>query len=330
MDRFQTITMCVLVAVCIALCSQAVWSQELAPVPAEWKEAFGAMRPDPHPKEITKNTHYFVTDEKRHDLFREAISNKGGVFIGLGTDQNYLMAGWARPEVLVPLDFDEKVVMLHYAFRVAFLNAETPEAFISMWSKKSAENTRLLIRETYPDEEFGKKVARAYRAARRFVFRRLRRARDDFAGLDVPTYLSDPEQYRFVVDLFRTGRVFPVRGDLTAETTVGDVASAAKKVGLRIGTLYLSNAEQYFKYTDQYRENMRALPFDENTVVIRTVARKKEWAIDGVYQYIVQDGFNFWEWMKSPKVGSVWRINAARKLDRKTGGSVVDTLPPGD
>ena len=104
----------------------------LEPFPTEWAETFGEVEPDPKPDKLTRNSHYWVSDEKRHDLFREAIADKGGVFIGLGTDQNYLMAAWAKPEVLIPLDFDQMVVYLHYAFRVAFLNAKTPKQFIEL------------------------------------------------------------------------------------------------------------------------------------------------------------------------------------------------------
>lgn len=301
----------------------------LDPIPEAWLKAFSAVEPDPHPEKLTRDSHYWVSDEQRHDLFRESIADSGGVFIGLGTDQNYLMAAWAKPEVLIPLDFDQAVVDLHFVFRAIFLNAPTPQAFIDLWQEKKEGETRALLKEVYADKSpaFRKGVLRAFKVGARFVRRRLNRIVKKFGRLEVPTFLSDQTQYQYIVDMFRTKRVFPVRGDLTATRTLRQVATAAKSVGLTIRTLYLSNAEQYFKYTAEYRENMFALPFDDRTKVIRTVGTKKPWTADGVYDYVCQTGDNFRTWLSHKKTFNVWTIVQARKVDKKTGFSRVTKVP---
>ena len=58
----------------------------LSEIPGDWRAAFSAIEPDPHPEKLTRDSHYWVSDEQRHDLFRESITNLGGIFIGLGTD----------------------------------------------------------------------------------------------------------------------------------------------------------------------------------------------------------------------------------------------------
>ncbi len=303
----------------------------LSPIPDDWVTAFGALEADPPPKKLTRNSHYWISDENRHDLFRDAIKNTGGVFIGLGTDQNYLMAGWARPDILVPLDFDQMVISLHYAFRVTFLHAATPKEFVQLWSKAHYRQTIDLIKEAYAneDEAFLNSVLRAFKRGRKYVHTRLKRVKRQYRRLNVPTYLHDQDQYQFIVDLFRTNRVFPIRGDLTANSTMKSVARAAKKVGLPIRTLYLSNAEQYFKYTKSYRENMLALPFDDHTVVIRTAGKNVETAPDGRYQYIVQSGDNFRAWLQSPTTYTVWAIVGRSKINPHSGVSTVTRLPSG-
>jgi hypothetical protein len=309
---------------------EGVIGDTLPPIPDDWAAAFGAVEPDPPPQKLTRNSHYWISDERRHDLFRGAIKNKGGVFVGLGTDQNYLMAGWARPEILVPLDFDQMVVSLHYAFRVTFLNADSPKEFIQLWSKERYRKTINLIEQEYAnkDQAFVNGVLRSYKRGRKYVYIRLKRVVRQYRRMNVPTYLHDPDQYQFVVALFRTNRVFPVRGDLTANITMKGVAAAAKKVGLPIRTLYLSNAEQYFKYRKSYRENMLALPFDDQSVVIRTAGKNVETAPDGRYQYIVQSGNNFHAWLRSKATFTVWAIVAASKVNPHTGASTVTRLPP--
>ena len=301
----------------------------LAPIPPEWAVAFSSVEADPHPEKLTRDSHYWVSDERRHDLFRDTIKDSGGVFIGLGTDQNYLMAAWAKPEVLVPLDFDQMVVNIHYVFRTIFLNAKTPDEFVALWSEEQYASTRELLKKDYADkpEAFTKGILRAFKQGSKFVRRRLQRIVKSFGRLGVPTFLSDQSQYDFIVNLFKTNRVFPVRGDLTAKKTVKQVGDAARKCGLSIRTLYLSNAEQYFKFTPDYRENMISLPYDEKSMVIRTAGTKQPWTADGVYDYIAQTADNFKKWISHDHTYNVWTIVQARKVDKKTGFSTVTKVP---
>jgi hypothetical protein len=301
----------------------------LATIPDAWREAFSGVEPDPHPEKLTRDSHYWISDEQRHDLFKDAIEDSGGVFIGLGTDQNYLMAAWAKPEVLIPLDFDQMIVNIHLVYRVIFLSAKDPATFIAMWQEENYESTKALIKEAYKDKppKELKAIVRAFKVGSKFVRRKLNRIVKKFGKLGVPTFLSDPDQYQYIVDMFQTGRVFPVRGDLTAKKTVQQVALAAKKVGLSVGTLYLSNAEQYFKFTPQYRDNMLALPLDGKSVVIRTAGTKQPWTADGVYDYIVQTGDNFRAWIGHKRTYNVWTIVQAREVNKKTGLSKVKRLP---
>lgn len=305
---------------------------ESAALSATCIAAFEGVEADPHPEKLTRDSHYWISDEQRHDLFREAITDSGGVFVGLGTDQNYLMAGWAKPEVLVPLDFDQMVVSLHYVFRVVFLNAKDPAAFTEMWSEDNYKTTRELVKQAYADKDavFQRDVLRALKQGSKFVRRRIVRIQKTFGKLGVATFLSDQAQYDFIVRLFKENRVFPVRGDLTAVKTVRQVGDAARKCGMSIRTLYLSNAEQYFKFTADYRQNMLSLPYDAKTQVIRTAGTKQPWTADGMYDYIVQSADNFKTWIGHKNTFNVWTIVAARTVDKKTGKSEVTKLPDGD
>jgi len=303
-------------------------STGLTPIPADWRAAFEAVRPDPHPEKLTRNSHYWISDEKRHDVFRDTIEDSGGIFVGLGTDQNYLMAAWAKPEVLIPLDFDQMIIDLHFAFRVVFLHAKTPREFAKMWKPEATRNVVRLIRETYDDEEFQRAVIRAYKKGRKHVAVRLKRVRRVYRRLKMETFLTDTKQYDYIVQLFKNNRVFPVRGDLTADMTVKDVAEAARRVGLPIRTLYLSNAEQYFKFTRSYKDNMKSLPFDERSVVIRTVGKRTKASPDGVYEYIYQTGQNFSAWLDYPKLYTVWTLFRHRNHRKGVGSTEITRLPP--
>src|SRR5262245_14183161 len=71
------------------------------PIPEAWAAAFSAVRADRAPETIIRDTHYVVSNEDRPQAFRGAVRDRGGVYIGVGSEQNYVLAGWARPEVMV-------------------------------------------------------------------------------------------------------------------------------------------------------------------------------------------------------------------------------------
>jgi hypothetical protein len=59
--------------------------------------------------------------------------------------------------------------------------------------------------------------------------------------------------------------------------------------------LYLSNAEEYWdRYSKTYRANIRALPFDDRSVVLRTLLT---WSVNMDYRYNVQRASNYVEWL---------------------------------
>lgn len=247
---------------------------------------------DPAPPALVRDQHYVISNESRHDLFRAVATNLGGVYIGVGSDQNYLLAGWARPELLILFDFDQVVVNLHRVYRVFFLNAATPEEFMALWELKNEARAESLINAEYTDPLRRAGVLRAYRTARYAVPRRFRGVLLTYKQHGVRSFLDDPEQYAYLVQLFRGGRVVMVRGDLTAGTCMSSIAAAVRNIGATVRVLYLSNAERYFAYNDAFRKSMLALPTDERSLVLRTRARR-----DGSYEYIMQEAENFRAWV---------------------------------
>lgn len=113
----------------------------------------------------------------------------------------------------------------------------------------------------------------------------------------VPTYLTDQATYDFVRTLVRHGCVRPLLVDVLAKRGLVGIAAAAREVGLPIRTLYLSNAEEYWSYTRQFRDNLRALPHDERSRVLRTLSS----AENHDYRYVAQPLANFLRWLEEGK-----------------------------
>ena len=264
----------------------------LTPLPPAWAQALQSIVEDPAPPALVRDQHYIISNESRHDLFRPLALGRGGVYIGVGSDQNYVLAGWARPELVFLFDFDQVVVNLHRVYRVFFLSAATPEEFMALWELRNEKQAESLLAAEYTDPTRRAAVLRAYRTARYAVPRRFRNVLLTYKKNGVTSFLDDIEQYRYLAALFRTGRVVTVRGDLTAGACMSSIAAAVQAIGRPVRLLYLSNAERYFSYNDAFRKSMLALPTDESSLVLRTRARR-----DGSYEYIEQEADNFRAWV---------------------------------
>jgi hypothetical protein len=280
-----------------------------------------ALEPDPAPAHTTNDLHYLVSNERRLDLFRPELDDLGGVLLGVGTDQNYVMAAWSRTELLVIVDFDEQVVDLHAIHGTLMSAAPTVEGFLRLWSEEGADDARAALRSAHPERP---ELLELYDAARGVVDRRLRRLARRYVELGVHSWLDTPEQYRFVADLHARGRVVALRGDFTRDGVLRRVAAVLQAHALPVKVLYLSNIEQYFTYRKPFKDNILALPFDDDTAVLRTLPGRP-----AGFHYIVQRGDDFHAWMRTPKVWSVYKIRGMAKGEHLVAGERWNAGAPG-
>jgi len=297
----------------------------------EKADAFRAIVPDPPPKKLTNEKHYIVSNERRLDFWSKSITDVGGVFVGVGTDQNYVLAGWSKPEVMVLMDFDQLVVDMQYVYWAFLKASDGPDAFIARWTpdREHRKQAKALLETEYADQPAVLKAAwRAYRYSPKTVFKRLTKSKAHFDKQSVKTFLNDSEQYNFVRGLVEQDRVFTVRGDLLASNTVRDIAKVASRFEMKVGVLYLSNTEMYFNWVRGFKTNMLALPMDDKTVVLRTLPVKP-----ADYRYLVQQGPNFQGWIRAKSQKSVWKMYKKRRLLGDKGVSrlfVIDAKPPAE
>ncbi len=301
----------------------------IAPAPQALVDAFSAVRPDPAPPELNRKSHFVVSDENHHWLFKEYVLDRGGVMIGVGTDQMYTMGAWAKPEVLVLMDFDQVVVDLHKIYRLAILNAADADDLINMW-RKDDDRLKGYMAAEWPDAAARKPYDRAFRISRGLVWGRLRKVRRIMKARNTSCWLDDPAQFNWVKGMYQANRVYMMRGDLTAELTVLDLAKAAKAVNLPVRVMYVSNAEAYFRpYPESYKRNMRALPMDDRSMIVRTMGYRPDWSPDALYEYNLQTGENFQAWMTHMTRGSVRHATRGRRKDKKKMVSFAEALPKG-
>jgi hypothetical protein len=280
-----------------------------------------ALLPDPAPAQTTNDLHYLVSNERRLDLFRPELDDRGGVMLGVGTDQNYVMAAWSRTELLVIVDFDQQVVDLHAVHGALLAVAPTAEDFRRLWAEDGADAARAAVRAAHPERP---ELVELYDTARKVVDRRLRNLARRYAELGVRSWLDTPAQYRYVADLHARGRVVALRGDFTRDGLLRRVAAVLHAHALPLKVLYLSNIEQYFTYRRPFKDNMLALPLHDDTLVLRTLPGRP-----AGFHYIVQRGADLHAWMRAPKVWSVYRIRGMAKGEHLVAGErFVAGAPP--
>ena len=289
---------------------------------------FAAIRGDPAPVELIRKSHYWISNELSHHVWYEPLRERGGAYLGVGTDQNYLLAGWARSELLLLVDFDGSIADLHRAYGAAFRAAETPAAFLVLWSDAGVAALNAQIVADIPDPAEQARTLKAVRVARSLVSRRLRATARRMQDRGIPTFLDDPAQYNHLRRLWQDRRVFPIRGDLTGDNAMTDAAAALRTADIPLRVLYLSNAEQYFDYVPTFRRNVLALPFDERSLVLRTIGWAGHGFIEGEqYHYAQQPGLNFAAWMRLSRVPKAGYILRRKRPTEVPGVSVLDAEP---
>ena len=294
--------------------------------------AFATLPADPRPAQIIRGVHYWVGNEDRIDVFAQplrALRGQGGVHIGVGAEQNWVFAGWSRPDVVVLMDFDQAIVDLHHVYIAAFAVAPTRKEFRALFDDEKASALREAIVQRYPAGDVRDGALQALSTARHRIARRIGRLVAHLPARGTSSFLTDDDDYAFVRDRVAAGRVFVVRGDLTGPRTMDAIAAASRTAGLQVTSLYMSNAEQYFDYTKKTRKNLSSMPWAPTGLVLRTHGDERlDWvdsttpsaAIEADLEYLpankpkdnfhygIQSGPSLQAFLASPRVDSALSI----------------------
>jgi hypothetical protein len=94
--------------------------------------------------------------------------------------------------------------------------------------------------------------------------------------------------------MLKAGRIRALSANLLDKKGVIGVGETARKMGVPIRLIYLSNAEGYWKYSKQFKANIRSLPTDEKGIVLRTMST---WPTNKDYTYVAQRIEQYQEWL---------------------------------
>ena len=300
----------------LALASVAVAA--VPPLPEAQRSMFFGSAEDPPAKELFgineefAGRHYLAGDEWNMELFKPFIEGKGGAYVGVGSDQSYLLMTWQRPELVFQMDYDPWVVIVHGLYHRFFLAAKDKDDLISFWAAPSKDRVTELLTKEVSDEAKRKDMLQIWKIARGNIHTRLKMLQRTMRKRNVPTFVTDDEHFQFVVESIRAGRVRALSANLLDKTGMLGIGEISRKMGVPVRVLYLSNAETYWPYSKEFRANIRGLHHDATGVVLRTTG---SWSINKDYRYYVQRIELFAAWLERSSLRKVHQMIRRRPLE---------------
>ncbi len=278
---------------------------------------------------------YVISNEWRHDIVFPKVAGLGGVYIGVATDQNYTMAAAARAELLVLMDYDSEVVNMHRIYAIFMRECQTAEELRALFTQKNTYKAGELLVNNAATKELGAKLVKTYASHRERVATYLYHVANIRVGQRHPSWLGDPAAYSYIRGLVLNGRFLPVQGDLNGTVALKSIGETARALGLPVHIIYTSNAESFFKYNPQFRENLAALPHDDKTVILRTYKHGMPSPIGDLWHFNLHQLDDFLARLALPGYLTIYRVMAdlegkpeGKKLIEKLGVSYYDSSVP--
>ncbi len=285
--------------------------------------------------------HYPSSNEMRIDMFRPHLEKLGGAYLGVGTDQNFTFIAWAKSDCAWLMDFDPVIVSVNKIHLLFIEHSPTYADYRQLWSRSRDQRKKSLqlVKDRYAKTAEWNLIYMAWRTATRGYndvparLDELDRMGREF-GLN--SFHNDPEDYAFLRKMVLEKRIQAIPGDLTATVSVQSVARAAKSLKIPVRVVYTSNAEEYFLFPPNFRNNIIALPTDEKSLLVRTVtnaARSYLGFPDGEkypeefpFHYNLQPLENLKKWMSlSSPLKVAHMIRFGKTLEK--GFSFMDKTP---
>ncbi|MBL8019159.1 MAG: hypothetical protein JNM27_05805 [Leptospirales bacterium] len=282
--------------------------------------------------------HYPASNERRIDLFEPQIRGLRGGYVGVGTDQNFTFIAWAKSDYAFLMDFDEIVVTVNKIHMYFLEISPTYAEYRTLWARQNRQSSLEVLKRRFEKTPEWPLVQAAWANAHR-------------GGSDVPgrledldymarnhglkTFSNDPAQYNYIREMVMRGRIQAVPGDLTGSKSMNEISQAARRIGIPIRVVYTSNAEEYFRYPENFRNNIAGLFIDDKSTMVRTATSGTKFEfgfppgekfVEMPFHYNVQPVANFQTWMKFRRYQSILTVLRAR-TPISPGYSIVNKTP---
>jgi hypothetical protein len=190
------------------------------------------------------------------------------------------------------------------------------KSFLALWDRKGYKQALAIIKKEYggsKDLQLLLAVYRRYRGEIRSAMRsamRLKRRRGK------AYWLHEEADYAYIRKLHRLDRIRVMGGNLLKSTSMRGIGDTARKLGIKIRSVYTSNAEEFWAFPPSFKQNFINLPMDEKSVILRTRHSSKYGPRLGSYVYVVHGGLHMQRLMKNPRTKGLWSLMRFRRAGR--------------
>jgi hypothetical protein len=215
---------------------------------------------------------YLTSNEGLQSVWLPWIENLGGGFVGVGADQTYSLIAAARSRWAWLFDYDPQVVHLHRVVQTLVAEHDRADDFVASFARRHAPLTRERLKARLAGDPDVDAIVDLFDAARARLFTHYTARRYAESPLG---WLNDDGRYRYIRLLVVQGRIQSIKGNMLTDKALPAIAASARAVGVPVRVYYPSNAEEMWRFTPQYRANVAGFPFDDQSIVLRTLFNKK-------------------------------------------------------
>ncbi len=272
--------------------SEASRWRNLEPLPGSIRAQFEAL---PNEDIDAPGEFYYRSNERRHDVIAEALAGRGGVTMGVGSDQLYTFAALSGATMLVAIDYDPRIRFVHEIYAKLIAESENPERLIARFAPRQRRQTAELLQSS------SEQAQRLYRRLAGDLHTYLQRVQRR------PASWLQAQHYAHVRSLILSGRFIARTGDLTANGTLREASVLLRSLGAQIGVFYPSNAEQFFPFREDFVRNIANIPGGDRSLLLRTIRHPQLPNVRGdSWHYVLHDLSDFRERIET---GAYLRIN---------------------
>jgi hypothetical protein len=240
----------------------------------------------------------------------------GGVYIGVGPDQNFTYVAHARPALAFIVDYRRRNLLLHLYHQALFALSKDRAAYLSRLTARrpkslpAADATAEALVSAFENAPMDRALLDATAADVTRFLQPLNLVADaewadlatigaKLAGpgmsarfLALPSYptlgrlavagghmLASESLYQRVRSRQLSGRIIPLVGDLAGTSAMPALAAWLRAQGLQVAMIYLSDVE-FFLLRDgkfaRFLENLQRIPWAEGALLARSTSRKLE------------------------------------------------------
>jgi len=249
---------------------------------------------------------YIKTNEASNFLFAPYIKNLRGGYVGIAADTNYTFISYAKSEWVFLMDFDYVILSLNRIIRAFVKESPTVKDFLEKWNPINSKSSLAILEKYYSHTEDLPTIKTIFLKNQAQLYNHYKTSSLPDKTFQDFGWLRHEPNYAYIRQLYLQERISIHGGDLLKDKTLYSIGQASKKLGIKIRVYYPSNAEEFWDFNENYKRNVLNLPFDEASVVIRTIhefpwhIHDRTGGVRGFWHYVVHGAYNYQKKLQYP------------------------------